>query len=76
MERIKYLNITKKQPSRDYDPTAAGEAKLDHHRIESNNRIFNRKESSVQTVMAKIKCESLTWIVAGAKGVAALTARM
>jgi hypothetical protein len=44
--------------------------------LERNARVFNRVESSVPTVLAKIKSETLAWIVAGAKGLAALTARV
>jgi hypothetical protein len=44
--------------------------------LERNARVFNRVESSVPTVLAKIKSETSAWIVARAKGLAALTARV
>jgi hypothetical protein len=41
--------------------------------LERNARVFDSFESSVPTVVAKIKSEVTTWIVAGAKGLAALS---
>jgi hypothetical protein len=41
--------------------------------LERNARVFDRFESSVRTVVAKIKSEVTTWIVAGVKGLAALS---
>jgi len=42
---------------------------------EWNDLIFNHHESSIPTIMAKIMNETSIWIVAGAKGFAALLAR-
>jgi len=42
---------------------------------EQNDRIFNHHESSIPTIMAKIKNEASIWIAAGAKGLAALLVR-
>jgi hypothetical protein len=42
---------------------------------ERNDRIFNHRESSVATTLAKIRSESSIWIVAGAKGLATLLVR-
>jgi hypothetical protein len=44
--------------------------------LERNARIFNRAESSVLTIFAKVKSEASSWIVAGAKQLAALTAHV
>jgi hypothetical protein len=39
--------------------------------LERNARVFNRVKSSALTVFAKVKSETTTWIVAGAKQLAA-----
>jgi hypothetical protein len=44
--------------------------------LESNAKIFNRRESSVPTIVGKIKNEVSAWIAAGAKGLATLTATL
>jgi hypothetical protein len=44
--------------------------------LERNDRVFNQHQSSIPTIMAKIKSEALAWIAAGAKGFATLTARL
>jgi hypothetical protein len=44
--------------------------------LERNNRVFNRQESSVPSLMAKIKNEASAWIAVGAMGPAALTTRV
>jgi hypothetical protein len=41
--------------------------------LERNARIFNRAESSVLTIFTNIKSEASSWIVPGAKQLAALT---
>jgi hypothetical protein len=41
--------------------------------LERNARVFDRFESSVPTIVSKIKSEVTTWIVAGAKGLADLS---
>jgi hypothetical protein len=44
--------------------------------LERNATIFNRAESSILTIFVKIKSEASSWIVAGAKQLAALTAHV
>lgn len=44
--------------------------------LERNSRVFNRRESLVPTVMAKLKSEVSLWMAAGAKESAGLTARV
>jgi hypothetical protein len=42
---------------------------------ERNDRVFNHYESSVATILAKIRSESSIWIVAGVKGLTTLLTR-
>jgi hypothetical protein len=44
--------------------------------LERNARVFNRVESLALTVFAKVKGETTTWIVVGAKQLAALRAHV
>jgi hypothetical protein len=44
--------------------------------LERNDRVFNRRESSVLTLMAKLKGKVSLWIAAGAKEMAGLATRV
>jgi hypothetical protein len=43
---------------------------------ERNDRVFNRKETSAPSTMARIKNKASTWIATGAKDLAVLLVRM
>jgi hypothetical protein len=44
--------------------------------LERNDRVFNRDESSIPSIVANIKSEISAWVAVGAKDLALLTARI
>jgi hypothetical protein len=44
--------------------------------LERNDRVFNRREALIPTIVAKIKSEISAWVAAGAKDLALLIACM
>jgi hypothetical protein len=44
--------------------------------LERNARVFNHHESSIPSILAKIKSEISVWVAAGARDLAFLTARL